>query len=330
MTAYAELQVTSNYSFLRGASHIEELFAQASMFGLSALGITDRNSLAGIVRAHQRAEETNVRCVIGTRLDLTDGASVLIYPTAQPAYARLCRLLTLGKSRAGKAGCDLTWNDLAAAAEGKTIAVRILPHDALAAHFQSPAKSSASEPSLINRLKSLQLIGEVFGAEIARHMSAAGGSSSFASKRFERLIGGLTEPEILDFTPAALARRCGCSLRHFGRLFHAHFGTSMRSRQTELRLQKASLLLLDTNHKVIDVAMDSGYRHLGLFNNLFKKHLGMTPSQWRKKKNAPARPPPRPAGFVFLRSCVALVFNGRRLGGGARHQCRSGLQGLQL
>ncbi len=115
---YAELQTTTNFSFLRGASHVEELFARAAVLGIPALGITDRATLAGIVRAHQRAEETNVRVIIGTRLDLTDGASVLVYPTAQPAYARLCRLLTLGKSRAGKAGCSLAWDDLAAAADG--------------------------------------------------------------------------------------------------------------------------------------------------------------------------------------------------------------------
>src|SRR5579863_5855812 len=118
MTAYAELQVTSNYSFLRGASHIEELFAQASLLGLTALGITDRNSLAGIVRAHQCAQDTGVRLVVGCRLDLTDGTSVLVYPTDRPAYARLCRLLTLGKRRAGKGACQLDWNDLAAHGDG--------------------------------------------------------------------------------------------------------------------------------------------------------------------------------------------------------------------
>ncbi len=115
---YTELQTTTNFSFLRGASHVEELFARAAVLGLPALGITDRGTLAGIVRAHQRAEETNVRAIIGTRLDLTDGPSVLVYPTDQPAYARLCRLLTIGKSRAGKGGCDLIWNDLAAAGDG--------------------------------------------------------------------------------------------------------------------------------------------------------------------------------------------------------------------
>ena len=118
MTGYAELQVTTNYSFLRGASHIEELFAQAAMLGLPALGITDRNSLAGIVRAHQRAQEAGVRLVVGCRLDLTDGTSVLVYPTDRAAYARLCRLLSIGKSRAGKGACDLAWDDLAAHGEG--------------------------------------------------------------------------------------------------------------------------------------------------------------------------------------------------------------------
>src|SRR5580658_3246615 len=118
MASYAELQVTTNYSFLRGASHIEELFAQAAMLGLPALGITDRNSLAGIVRAHQRAQEAGIRLVVGCRLDLTDGTSILTYPTDRPAYSRLCRLLSIGKSRAGKGACHLDWEDLVIYQEG--------------------------------------------------------------------------------------------------------------------------------------------------------------------------------------------------------------------
>ena len=117
MTGYAELQVTTNYSFLRGASHPEELFAQAKLLGLPALGITDRNSLAGIVACHQRAEEAGVHMLVGCRLDLTDGTSFLVYPQSRPGYARLCRLLSLGKSRAGKGGCDLAWQDVAAHAD---------------------------------------------------------------------------------------------------------------------------------------------------------------------------------------------------------------------
>ncbi len=114
---YTELQVTTNYSFLRGASHIEELIAQAAVLRIRALAITDRNSLAGIVRAHQRAREASIRLIIGCRLDLADGPSVLVYPTNRMAYSRLTRLLTLGKGRAGKGKCELYWSDLTVAAE---------------------------------------------------------------------------------------------------------------------------------------------------------------------------------------------------------------------
>lgn len=115
---YAELQVTSHFSFLRGASSCDELFAQAAAMGIEALGIVDRNSLAGLVRALEASKETGVRLVVGCRLDLTDGCSVLVYPTDRPAYARLCRLLSLGKSRGGKGKCHLEWSDLIAYSEG--------------------------------------------------------------------------------------------------------------------------------------------------------------------------------------------------------------------
>ena len=115
--SYTELQVTTNYSFLRGASHIEELITRAALLGMKALAITDRNSLAGIVRAHQRAKEAGIRLIIGCRLDLMNGPSVLVYPITRTGYARLTRLLTVGKNRAGKGKCELYWPDLAAAAE---------------------------------------------------------------------------------------------------------------------------------------------------------------------------------------------------------------------
>jgi error-prone DNA polymerase len=115
---YIELQVTSHFSFLRGASSCEDLFAQAALLGIEAIAIVDRNSLAGIVRAHEAAKTTGVRLIVGCRLDLDDGMSVLVYPTDRPAYARLCRLLSLGKSRAGKAKCRLDWSDLVAYGEG--------------------------------------------------------------------------------------------------------------------------------------------------------------------------------------------------------------------
>jgi error-prone DNA polymerase len=115
---YAELQVTSHFSFLRGASSAEELFAAAAVLGIEALAICDRNTLAGIVRAHEAAKTTGVRLIVGCRLDLEDGASILVYPTDRPAYARLCRLLSVGKTRGGKAKCVLRWQDLPDYSEG--------------------------------------------------------------------------------------------------------------------------------------------------------------------------------------------------------------------
>ena len=115
---YVELQCTSHFSFLRGASSCDELFAQAATLGLAALAIVDRNSLAGIVRAHEAARTTGVRLIVGCRLDLADGPSVLLYPTDRAAYARLCRLLSLGKKRGGKAKCQLDWSDLVAYGDG--------------------------------------------------------------------------------------------------------------------------------------------------------------------------------------------------------------------
>jgi error-prone DNA polymerase len=92
----AELQVTSNFSFLRGASSAEELFATAATLGISAMAVTDRNSLAGIACAHEAAKVTGVRLIVGCRLDLEDYPSLLVFPTDRAAYGRLCRLLSIG------------------------------------------------------------------------------------------------------------------------------------------------------------------------------------------------------------------------------------------
>jgi error-prone DNA polymerase len=124
---YADLQVTTHYSFLRGASSPEDLFSAAASLGIGALGIVDRNSLAGIVRAHEAAKATGVRLIVGCRLDLRCGTSLLVYPTDRAAYGRLCRLLTVGKTRAGKGACHLDWPDVEAWQEG--LLAILLPDD---------------------------------------------------------------------------------------------------------------------------------------------------------------------------------------------------------
>jgi DNA polymerase III alpha subunit len=86
--SYAELQVTTHFSFLRGASSAEELFSAAALLGIKALGVTDRNSLAGMVRAHEASKVTSVRLVVGCRLDLQCGTSLLVYPTDRKSPTR--------------------------------------------------------------------------------------------------------------------------------------------------------------------------------------------------------------------------------------------------
>lgn len=115
---YSELQVTSNFSFLRGASHPHELIDQAAAFGYSKIAITDRNTLAGIVRAHAAAREKNISIIPACRLDLLDGPSLLAYPTDKAAYGRLSALLTLGNMRAEKGSCHLSRSDVYAHAKG--------------------------------------------------------------------------------------------------------------------------------------------------------------------------------------------------------------------
>ena len=99
--AYAELDARSNFSFLEGASHPAELVAEAERLGLAALGLADRNTLAGVVRAHAEAKTRGFRFLVGCRLAFTDGAELIVYPRDRAAYGRLCRLLSLGKSGIG-------------------------------------------------------------------------------------------------------------------------------------------------------------------------------------------------------------------------------------
>jgi error-prone DNA polymerase len=128
MTDYAELQVTSNFSFLRGGSHPVELVRRARELGQRAIAIADRNTLAGIVRAHSAAQELDFRLVVGCRLDLTDAPSLLCFPSNRAAYGRLARLLTRGKRRAEKGQCHLAYADVVELGAGQLLLA--LPPDA--------------------------------------------------------------------------------------------------------------------------------------------------------------------------------------------------------
>jgi error-prone DNA polymerase len=125
MSGFAELCVTTNFSFLRSGSHPEEMVEQAVTLGLSGIGIADRNTLAGVVRAHVKAktlhEESkgDIRMIVGSRLVFRDGTpDLIVYPKDRAGYAKLTRLLTVGNRRAPKGECWLDFADYLAHAQG--------------------------------------------------------------------------------------------------------------------------------------------------------------------------------------------------------------------
>ena len=121
---YAELHCKTNFSFLEGASHAEELVQQAAELGYRALAVTDRNSLAGAVRAHIAAKEHGLKLLIGAEITPSDAPPVVLWATDRASYGRLCRLLTRGRRRAPKGECALKLADIAEFAQGLVVGVR--------------------------------------------------------------------------------------------------------------------------------------------------------------------------------------------------------------
>ena len=144
---YAELATTTNFSFLRGASHPEELVARAAELGLAGLGVADRNTLAGVVRAHVFARENSAGARRHCASSRARGslrrrrARLLAYPRDRAAYGRLCRLLTTGNLRAPKGECHLHLDDLLDHGEGLQIVamplIRPFGHSASARRRQA-------------------------------------------------------------------------------------------------------------------------------------------------------------------------------------------------
>ncbi|MGA8443854.1 MAG: PHP domain-containing protein, partial [Roseiarcus sp.] len=146
----------TNFSFLRGASHPEEMVARAAELGLAGIGIADRNTLAGVVRAHVFARENAgamgaTRVVPGARLAFDDGApDVLAYPKDRAAYGRLCRILTAGNLRAPKGECRLRLDDLVERGEGLQVVALPLIRPRYA-RPPSPAGGRRGAPALAHR-----------------------------------------------------------------------------------------------------------------------------------------------------------------------------------
>lgn len=121
---YAELEIASNFSFLKGASHADELAFMAQVHGLKAFALTDENTVAGLVRGHVAAKDSGLRYIPGCKLVLQNGLTLLAYPTDRAAYGRMTRLLTLGNRRAEKGACLLDLTDVETHCEGLIFAVK--------------------------------------------------------------------------------------------------------------------------------------------------------------------------------------------------------------
>jgi AraC-like DNA-binding protein len=141
--------------------------------------------------------------------------------------------------------------------------------------------SQRQRSDLALRSALLQFWAATISGLLVEAASPAGGSLQLR-ERFRELVGQMPAAELATVSLPQLAEKLQCSERHFSRMFHEEFKTSLRSWQTEQRLQQASKLLLSSSHKVANVARESGYQHLGLFNSLFKKRFGSTPSAWRE------------------------------------------------
>ncbi|HLA52247.1 MAG TPA: PHP domain-containing protein, partial [Flavitalea sp.] len=178
---YTELQVTTNFSFLRGASHPEELVEQAALLGCNEIAITDRNSFAGIVRAHVAAKANGIRIIPGCRLDLLDGPSLLAYPTDKQAYSQLSTLLTTGNLRAEKGDCHLYKVDVYQHARG--IRFIVVPPADLNERFEF-------DPIFIDSLKEYH---EAFGAQLhiaaSRRYQGDDGKQLYRLAQFSKELG---------------------------------------------------------------------------------------------------------------------------------------------
>ena len=194
MTRYAELDVTTNFTFLRGGSHAEELVATAKALGLDAIAVTDRNTLAGVVRAHLAAKEVGIKFIVGARLDLLDAPSLLAYPRDRAAYGRLCRLLTLGQRRAEKGQCTLYLDDVAAHAEG-LIFIALPPEDFPARKGRRRARSIADAPLAAEGVMSISWNMQLNLSSMpspARGEGAAASHHNFEAqlRRIKQALGG--------------------------------------------------------------------------------------------------------------------------------------------
>lgn len=184
--------------------------------------------------------------------------------------ARLTGLITLGEQ-----------DFLEQAASRKDFPVRILPPHNPVAMKMRQWYAGGNSSGLLFRLHLLQFFVEAFGSELDQ--AASNWETADARERLRVLLERTPSAELLEMSFDELARRTHCTSRHLSRLFRELVGMSFRDKRAELRLTRARDLLATSRSKVVEVALESGYKSLSLFNLMFTRHFGTSPGRWRQK-----------------------------------------------
>lgn len=238
--SYAELHCISNYSFLRGASHPEELIAQAALLGYAAIAITDECSMAGIVKAHVAAKDYGIKLIVGSEFYLDDDVHLILLATNRASYGQICNLITIGRRRAEKGEYQLSLKDLE---YGLDECLGIwLPKE----HNEQVRKAAPGVGTRLNQLFSgrLWLGVEIFpdGRDIGRYEQAFALSTSL---RIPMVAAGdvhMHHPDRKALQDVVSAIRMGQSVRMAGKLLFANREKYLRSLSLLAKMYPPSLL----------------------------------------------------------------------------------------
>ena len=168
------------------------------------------------------------------------------------------------------------------AASRKENAIQIMPPDSPAAVKMEELRVCPKRDGLLFRLKLVQLFVEIIGHELERTLPEEDASDT--KRRLHLFLKETPLAELLEMNYKELAQRTGCTSRHLGRIFQELVGMSFRDKRTAIRLERAKELLATTDSKIVDVAMESGFNSLSLFNLTFARHFGFSPGKWRQKQ----------------------------------------------
>ncbi|MBS1048773.1 error-prone DNA polymerase [Gluconobacter cerinus] len=236
---YVELQVTSSFSFLRSGSQPDELMFQAKALGYDTIGLTDWNTVAGVIRAHLAAREAGLRLLPGCRLALRDGSALLAYPRNRAGWAGLCQLLTLGHHRGERDVFLLGWEDLVAAAPDLLL-VLVPPEDlaALPGHVQSlldlPGQRTGEEEIRFLALTMLRQPGNLARLHALAAFSAAQGLACVVTG--DVLYHDARRHVLQDVVTAI---REGCTVDDLGNRRHIHADRHLKAPEEQARLLAA-------------------------------------------------------------------------------------------